>query len=143
MKKIVFACDHAGVDLKNALIELAEAKGFSVEDLGPYSNDRVDYPDYGFKLANTVADGNADLGVLICGTGVGMSIVANKVKGVRACVCSEPFSAQMSREHNNANVLCLGARVVGEDLAKLIVSTWLDAEFQGGRHETRVNKIES
>jgi len=143
MKRLVFACDHAGVDLKNTLIDLSKSLGFSVEDLGTYSSDRVDYPDYGFKLANTIADGDADLGILICGTGVGMSIVANKVKGIRACVCSEPFSAQMSREHNNANVLCIGARVVGEDLAKLIVSTWLEAEFQGGRHETRVNKIEA
>ena len=129
--------------MKNTLIDLSKSLGFSVEDLGTYSSDRVDYPDYGFKLANTIADGDADLGILICGTGVGMSIVANKVKGIRACVCSEPFSAQMSREHNNANVLCIGARVVGEDLAKLIVSTWLEAEFQGGRHETRVNKIEA
>lgn len=143
MKRLLFACDHAGVELKNSLIELAKNLGFLVEDLGPYSNDRVDYPDYGFKLSNTIAEGSADLGVLICGTGVGMSIVANKVKGIRACVCSEPFSAQMSREHNNANVLCLGARVVGEDLAKMILSAWLTADFQGGRHAERVNKIES
>lgn len=116
--------------------------GHEVEDLGTNAPDSVDYPDYGHRVAQGVADGQAPLGLLVCGSGVGMCITANKHQGVRAVVCSEPYSAKMSRLHNDANVLCLGARVVGQDLAKDILGAFLAAEFEGGRHARRVGKIE-
>ena len=130
--KIAFACDHGGVELKQILIEFASGKGYECVDLG--SNDKdvsTDYPVYGYKAAKSVQDGTCDLGVIICGTGVGISLAANKMKGIRAAVCSEPFTAKLSREHNNSNMLALGARVLGIELAKLLVDTFLSAPFIG------------
>ena len=118
-----------------------ENRGFVTQDLGTNSIESYDYPIAGFYVAKKVADGGADCGILICGTGVGISLAANKIKGIRACVCSESYTAKLSKQHNNTNILCLGARVVGDEVAKMIVDAWLDAEFEGGRHERRVDMI--
>lgn len=139
--KIVIGNDHAAVELKNIIREHLENKGIEVINVGTDTNDSCDYPVYGEKVGRAVASGEADLGIAICGTGVGISIAANKVKGVRACVCSEPYSAKLSRMHNNSNVLAFGARVVGSEMAKMIVDTWLEAEYEGGRHQRRVDLI--
>ena len=139
--KIALGNDHAAVEMKFFVKKYLEEKGCEVLNLGTDTNDSVDYPDYGAAVGRAVTGGEADLGLAICGSGVGISIAANKVKGVRAVCCSEPYSARMSREHNNANVLCFGARVVGQELAKMIIDEFLSAKFQGGRHEKRVNKI--
>lgn len=139
--KIVIGNDHAAYEMKFVIKKYLEDKGYEVINVGCDTADRVDYPDYAEKVGNAVISGEADLGIAICGTGVGMSIAANKIKGIRAVVCSEPYSAKLSRMHNNANVLCFGARVVGEELAKMIVDEWLAAEFLGERHAERVNKI--
>lgn len=139
--KIVIGNDHAAVELKNIIKEHLESKGIEVINVGTDTNDSCDYPVYGEKVGRAVASGEADLGIAICGTGVGISIAANKVKGVRACVCSEPYSAKLSRMHNNSNVLAFGARVVGSEMAKMIVDTWLEAEYEGGRHQRRVDLI--
>ena len=136
---IAIGNDHAGVDLKNAIVEHLKELGHQVIDLGIAKGEKIDYPLMGQKVANTVVSKQADLGIAICGTGVGISIAANKVNGAIAACCSEPFSARMSRRHNNANVLCFGARVVGEELAKMIVDEWLNAEFEGGRHQRRID----
>lgn len=133
--------DHTGVDLKYIIKKHLEEKGETVKDFGTESTTASNYPDIAESVANAVASGECERAVLICGTGVGMSIAANKVKGVRAVCCSEPFSAKMSKEHNNANVLCFGARVIGNEMAKMIVDSWYEAEFQGGRHQTRVDII--
>ena len=140
--KILFACDHAGLELKRALMTHASGRGYECEDFGCRGDENADYPVYGYKAAKALMDGEGDLCVLVCGTGVGMSLAANKVKGVRAAACSEPFTAKLSREHNDSNVLALGARVVGVGLAKMILDAWLDAEFEdGGRHAARVGMI--
>lgn len=139
--KIAIGSDHGGVHLKKSIREYLEKKGYEVEDFGTMTEDSVDYPDYAKKVAEVVASGKIDKGILICGTGIGISIAANKVKGIRAALCGDVFSARMSREHNDANILCMGERVLGIGLAETIVDTWLSAEFQGGRHERRVNKI--
>ena len=139
--KIALGNDHAAVEMKFFVKKYLEEKGCEVLNLGTDTNDSVDYPDYGAAVGRAVTGGEADLGIVICGSGVGISIAANKVKGVRAVCCSEPYSARMSREHNNANVLCFGARVIGPEMAKMIIDEFLSAEFQGGRHEKRVNKI--
>lgn len=139
--KIAIGNDHAAVDMKNIIKAYLEEKGIEVINLGTDSNESVDYPIYGEKVANAVVSGEADLGIAICGTGVGISIACNKVNGARAVCCSEPYSAKLSRMHNNSNVLCFGARVVGPELAKMIVDEWLNAEFLGGRHKTRVDII--
>jgi ribose 5-phosphate isomerase B len=139
--KIVIGNDHAGVGLKNTIKAFLEEKGYEVINVGTDTTESVDYPVYGEKVGRCVADGKADLGIAICGTGLGISLAANKVRGIRACVCSEPYTAVMSRRHNNCNVLCFGARVVGEDLAKMIVEEWLNAKFEGGRHQRRVDLI--
>lgn len=139
--KIVIGNDHAGVGLKNTIKAFLEEKGYEVINVGTDTTESVDYPVYGEKVGRYVADGKADLGIAICGTGLGISLAANKVRGIRACVCSEPYTAVMSRRHNNCNVLCFGARVVGEDLAKMIVEEWLNAKFEGGRHQRRVDLI--
>ncbi|MEA4942996.1 MAG: ribose 5-phosphate isomerase B [Propionicimonas sp.] len=140
--KLVIAGDHSSIDLKQALKEHLEARGHEVTDLGAHTTQSTDYPVWGRLAGEAVVRGDAELGIVICGTGVGISIAANKVRGVRAACVSEPFSAQMSRRHNDANVLALGARVVGVDLAKMIVDSWLDAEFEaGGRHSHRVGLI--
>ena len=141
--KIAFGNDHTALEMKSQLIEHIEAKGHEVIDLGTHTSDSCDYPVYGEKVARAVVSGDADLGILICGTGVGISLAANRVPGIRAAACSEPFSAALSRMHNNTNVLALGARVIGVGLAKMIVDQWLDAEFEGGRHRKRVDMIEA
>ncbi len=134
--------DHTGVELKKMLQSWLEEKGYRIINVG--NDDPVDrgddYPVYGYKVARLVADGEADLGICICGTGVGISLAANKVKGIRACVCSEPYTARLSRQHNNSNVLAFGARVVGSEMAKMIVDEWLNAEFMAGdeRHSRRI-----
>ncbi|HFQ8798980.1 TPA: ribose 5-phosphate isomerase B [Clostridioides difficile] len=140
--KIAIGSDHVGIELKLTIIEYLKELGHEVEDFGPYSSERTDYPVYGKKVAEEVATGNFDKGILICGTGVGISIAANKVKGIRAIVCSEPYSAKLSHEHNNTNILAFGSRVIGSELAKMIVKEWMDAEFEGGRHANRVKMIE-
>jgi ribose 5-phosphate isomerase B len=140
--KIVVASDHAGVELRQEMADAARALGHEVTDLGPAPGVAVDYPVNGAKVGRLVAAGEYDLGMLVCGTGVGISIAANKVPGIRAVVCSEPYSARLSRQHNNSNVLAVGARVVGPGLARLIVHDWLTAEFEGGRHARRVALIE-
>ena len=139
--KIAMGNDHTGIELKNIIKEFVEGKGYEVIDLGTNAPESCDYPVYGEKVGRAVADGEADLGIAICGTGVGISLACNKVKGIRACVCSEPYTAKLSRMHNNSNVLAFGARVVGDELAKMIVKEWLDAEFEGGRHQRRVDMI--
>ena len=139
--KIAIGNDHSAVELKNIIVKFLQEKGHEVLNVGTDSEESCDYPVYGEKVGCAVVSGEADLGIAICGTGLGISLAANKVKGVRACVCSEPYTAVMSRRHNNCNVLCFGARVVGSELAKMIVEEWLKAEFEGGRHQRRVDLI--
>jgi len=139
--KIAIASDHIGLELKPLIIDYIKDLGHEVEDFGPYSTERCDYPVYGKLVAEEVATGNFDKGILICGTGVGISITANKVKGIRAIVCSEPYSATLSREHNDTNILAFGARVIGSEVAKLITKSWLETEFEGGRHARRIKMI--
>ena len=138
---IAIGSDHGGFDLKEAVIAHLKEKGYEVKDVGCYDKSSCDYPVYGKAVANAVADGTCEKGIVICTTGIGISITANKVKGIRACGGSEPYTAKLSRVHNNSNVLAFGARVVGSELAKMITEAWLDAEFEGGRHERRVNMI--
>ncbi len=138
---IAVASDHAGLPLKLEIIKLLEERGLEYRDYGTYTTESCDYPQFGEAAARAVASGECDRGLLFCGTGIGISLSANKVRGIRCAVCSEPYSARMSRLHNNANMLALGARVVGTDLARMIVETWLDAEFEGGRHSRRVDMI--
>ncbi len=135
------ACDHGGFDLKATVMAVLQALGHEVADLGTYDRSSCDYPDYAQKVAEGVASGTYDRGVLICGTGIGMSIAANKVAGVRAALCNEVYSARMARAHNDANVLCLGARVVGPGVAEEIVRAFFTTEHEGGRHARRVDKI--
>ena len=139
--KLVIGNDHAAVELKNEIKAYLEEKGHEVINIGTDTHDSCNYPEYGEKVGRMVAAGEADGGVLICGTGVGISLAANKVKGVRACVCSEPYTAKLSRMHNDSNVLAFGARVVGVELAKMIVDEWLNASFEGGRHQRRVDML--
>ncbi len=139
--KIAIGNDHSAVHMREVISEYVRSLGHEVEEVGTFSTQSTNYPEWGVKVCKKVLGGEADLGIAICGTGVGISIACNKVKGIRACCCSEPYSARLSREHNNSNVLCFGARVVGEELAKMIVSEWLDAEFKGGRHQTRIDMI--
>ena len=141
MKKIVVGCDHAALQLKNAVIRHLEERGCEVTDVGTYTEDSCDYPDYGYAAAKKVADGDADAGIVICGTGIGISISATKVKGIRCALCGDLFSAEMTRRHNDANMLAMGARVIDEKLALQIVDTFLDTPFEGGRHERRVRKM--
>lgn len=139
--KIVLACDHGGFQLKEAVKEHLTKKGYDITDIGVYNTDSVDYPDYGKKAAEMVADKEVDKGVIICGTGIGISIAANKVKGIRCALCTNEYMAKMSRMHNNANMLAMGERVLGKGVATDIVDVWLSTEFEGGRHENRVNKL--
>ena len=139
--KIAIGCDHGGYELKLAVIKYLEEKGYEVVDFGCDSNASVDYPDYAYPTAKAVVSGECEKGILICGTGIGMSIAANKVKGIRCALCSDTFSAHATREHNDSNMLAMGARVIGENLALDIVDTWLGAEFTGGRHTGRIEKI--
>ncbi|HIW13539.1 MAG TPA: ribose 5-phosphate isomerase B [Candidatus Salinicoccus stercoripullorum] len=140
--KIAIASDHGGVNLKKAIVETLAQKGVDITDFGPDSGESVDYPDYAKPVAEKVADGIFDRGILICGTGIGMSIAANKVKGIRCALVHDSFSAKATRQHNNSNMLAMGERVVGSGLANDIVDIWLNTEYEGGRHERRVCKIE-
>ncbi|MCF0135839.1 MAG: ribose 5-phosphate isomerase B [Lachnospiraceae bacterium] len=139
--KIAIGNDHVAVDMKNEIKAYLEAKGIEVINVGTDSSDRFNYPVSGYKVAKMVAGGEVDLGVLICGTGVGISLSANKVKGIRACVCSDPYTAKLSRQHNNTNIIAFGARVIGVETAKMIVDEWLNASYEGGRHQVRVDMI--
>ncbi len=141
-EKIVLGSDHAGLALRAEAAKVARAAGFEVEDLGPFSGESVDYPDFARRVAEAVAGGKARLGILVCGTGIGMSISANKVRGVRAAHCASEYEARMARAHNDANVLCIGERVVGIGLGAAIVEAFLRQAFEGGRHQRRVDKIE-
>lgn len=139
--KIAIGSDHIGIDMKKEIINYLLELGNEVYDFGAYTKERTDYPIYGKKVADEIVSGRYDAGILICGTGIGISISANKVKGIRAAVCSEPYSAKLSKEHNNSNIIAFGARVVGLDLAKMIVKEWLDAKYEGDRHSNRINMI--
>lgn len=139
--KIAIASDHTGIELKSEIIKYLVELGYTVDDFGTNSKESTDYPIYGKKVAEEIAKGKYDGGVLICGTGIGISLAANKVKGIRAAVCSEPYSAKLSKQHNNSNIIAFGARVVGIDLAKMIVKEWIEAKFEGGRHAKRVDLI--
>lgn len=141
MKKLVIGCDHAAVELKEQVKAHLTERGFAVEDVGTYTTDSCDYPVFAHKLCRKIQNGEYELGILICGTGIGMSMAANKHKGIRAAACSDTYSARLTREHNDANVLCIGARVVGTGLALDLVDAFTDAEFQGGKHQRRVDLI--
>lgn len=139
--KIAIASDHGGYELKRSLIQFLKERKIDIEDLGTEGTDSVDYPDFALLVAERVSQGKTDAGILACGTGIGMSIVANKFKNVRAAVVSDEYAAKMAKEHNNANVLCLGGRVRNPDEARKLVSVWLETEFAGGRHNQRLEKI--
>lgn len=139
--KIALGSDHAGFQLKNEIIKHLNENGIELKDFGTYGEDSCDYPDYAEAVAHEVVNKNFDFGILVCGTGIGISIAANKVKGIRAALCGDTFSAHSSREHNDANILALGQRVVGTGLALDIVNIFLKSEFLGGRHQNRVNKL--
>ncbi len=139
--KIALGNDHAATEMKMVVLKYLQDKGYEVINLGTDTLDSVDYPKYGAAVGRAVVSGEADFGIAICGSGVGISMAANKIRGVRAVCCSEPYSAKMSRLHNNANVLCFGARVVGPEMAKMIIDEFLAAEFLGGRHAERVKLI--
>jgi ribose 5-phosphate isomerase B len=139
--KVAIASDHGGYHLKEDIKALLTEEGVEYKDFGTDSPESVDYPDFATEVATEVAAGNFERGILICGTGIGMSIAANKVKGIRAALCHDVFSARVTRQHNNSNVLTMGARVIGIEVAREIVRTWLGGEFEGGRHQRRVNKI--
>ena len=143
MTKIAIGSDHAGFNLKNTIKKYLEEKGHEVKDFGTYSTDSCDYPIYAKAVANSVASGESEKGILCCGSGVGVSIVANKVKGIRAVLARESLTANLSRNHNDSNVLCLGERITGEALAFDIVDTWLASEYEGGRHQKRIDMMES
>lgn len=145
---IGFGCDHAGIDLKHEMIEYMIEKGHECVDFGTDYDEngeviKCDYPDKGHEVGKAVANGEVDYAVLICGTGIGISMAANKIEGVRAAVCSEPYSAAMTKRHNDSNIIAFGARVVGDELAKSILDAFFDAEFEGGRHQRRVDLIEN
>jgi len=139
--KIALGSDHGGLSLKNEIIKHLESKNIQITDFGTYTEDSCDYPDYALKVAEEVAAKKYELGILICGTGIGIGIAANKVPGIRAALCSDTFSAHASREHNDANILTLGQRVIGTGLALDIVDTFISAKFQGDRHQKRIDKI--
>ncbi|MGN1419090.1 MAG: ribose 5-phosphate isomerase B [Acutalibacteraceae bacterium] len=139
--KIALGSDHAGFELKEKIKEHLESFGFACEDLGTFSKERTHYPIYGEKVAKAVVSGEFEKGIVVCGTGVGISIAANKVRGIRCVVCSEPYSALLSRRHNDTNMLALGSRVVGEELALMIVDTWISGDYEGERHAKRVEMI--
>ncbi|MFP2961290.1 ribose 5-phosphate isomerase B [Myxococcus sp. 1LA] len=139
--KVILASDHAGLELRQELVAALTAHGVAHEDVGPATRDSVDYPDFAARVSRAVASGQATLGVLVCGTGIGMSIVANKHKGIRAALCTTEFEARMARAHNDANVLCLGQRVVGAGVGRAILEAFLSTAFEGGRHERRVQMI--
>ena len=137
--KVAIGCDHGGIDLKNVVVNGLTELGHEVDDQGCNSVESVDYPEFARSVSTLVMEGKCQCGILICGTGIGMSMAANRIPGIRAALCNEMFSAKMSREHNNANILCLGARVIGPGLATEIVRVWMAAEFAGGRHQRRID----
>lgn len=141
MKRIAIGCDHGGLDIKNAVIDYLEEKKISYTDYGTFNTDSVDYPEYALKVAEAVASGDYESGIICCGTGIGVSMVANKVKGIRAAVVTNEFCAEMTRRHNNANVLCMGGRVIDSSMAVKLADIFLNTEFDGGRHENRVQMI--
>ena len=140
--KLAIGNDHVALEMKKEIKEYLLQKGMEVIDVGTDSGERFNYPISGYRVARLVADGKVDGGVLICGTGVGISLSANKVKGIRACVCSEPYTAKLSKQHNNTNIIAFGARVIGVETAKMIVDEWLAAEYEGGRHQIRLDMIQ-
>ena len=140
-ERIAIASDHAAIALKASLANWLRQHGHEVTDLGPNSHESVDYPDYGYALARVIADGKADFGIALCGSGVGISIAVNRNPAARCALVNEPVSAKLARQHNNANVIALGARLIGEDMAKACVHAFLDATYEGGRHEQRVAKL--
>ena len=139
--KIAVGCDHGGLEHKNAIAEHLKSEGFEVEDFGIYENKSVDYPEIALKVANSIKNGENELGILVCGTGIGMSLAANKVNGIRAAACSEQFSAKYTRLHNNSNILCLGGRVIGIGTALELCDIFVNTEFEGGRHQRRIDMI--
>ena len=139
--RIAIGNDHTAVALKQHIQTYLEQKGYEIYNVGTDSTQRTDYPVYGQAVAKEVISGRCELGILICGTGIGISLAANKIHGIRAAVCSEPYSARLSRQHNNANIIAFGARVVGESLAEMIVDEFLAAEYEGGRHQKRIDMI--
>ena len=140
--KLYIATDHAGVEIKPQVIAMVQEAGHEITDLGPTDNSRVDYTDFAHKLCKQVLEDKGSYGILICGTGIGMSLSANKHKGIRAALCHDHYTAKMARLHNDANVLCFGARIVGLGVVESILEAWLETEFEGGRHERRVKKID-
>ncbi|MDR0813115.1 MAG: ribose 5-phosphate isomerase B [Oscillospiraceae bacterium] len=141
-KPVAVACDHGGLQLAGAILAHLEENNIPAEFYGTHTAESCDYPDFAVQVTDAVTSGKSELGILVCGTGIGMSIAANKVRGIRAAVCGDTFSAEMTRRHNNANVLCLGQRVTGEGLALKIADIFLESPFEGGRHATRVEKLE-
>lgn len=139
--KIAIGNDHVALEMKNHIAKYLQDKGHEIVNFGTDSSERCDYPIYGKKIADAVASGECDIGILICGTGIGISIAANKVKGIRAAVCSDPYSARLTRQHNNANIIAFGARVIGTATAEMIVDEFLAAEYEGGRHQNRIDMI--
>ncbi len=138
---IAIGSDHGGYELKTHIIEYLKNKGIEIKDFGCYDENSVDYPDIAQAVCNSINAGVCENGILICGTGIGISIAANKIDGIRAAHCHDVYSAQMTKRHNNANVICIGGRVIGRELAFMIVDAWLNAEFEGGRHQNRIDKI--
>jgi len=139
--KIAMACDHGGFRLKNVLKADLEKNGYEVEDFGTYTEESCDYPDFAVKAAKAVASGKCDRGVVVCGTGIGVSMTANKVDGIRCALCHDVFSAKATRNHNDSNMLAMGQRVIGEGLALEILHTWMSSEYEGGRHDARIAKM--
>ena len=139
--RIAFGCDHAGFPLKDALVDALQADGHDLLDLGTFSEEPVDYPDFAVAVGDAVVTGRAARGVLVCGAGTGMAIAANKIPGIRAAVCTDPYTAGLSRAHNDSNVLALGARIVASEAATTILEAWLAAAFEGGRHQRRLDKL--
>lgn len=139
--KVAIGCDHGGIDLKETVKSVLLDLGHEIDDQGCDSHESVDYPDFAHAVTARVIDNRCERGILICGTGIGMSMAANRVSGIRAALCNEVFSARMSREHNDANILCIGARVIGAGVAAEIVKTWMITDFAGGRHQRRIDKF--
>jgi len=140
--KIMVGCDHGGYPLKSAIVSYLQNRGYEVYDIGAHSAESCDYPEYAVRVARSVSGGEVERGILVCGSGIGMSIAANRIRGVRAVQPNEPYAAKMSRRHNNSNVLCLGGRLIGVDMATEIVDVWLNEPFEGGRHQRRVELID-
>ena len=139
---IGLGCDHGGLELKKTVMEYLDSKGIEYKDFGTYTSDSCDYPVYGKAVAHAVADGQCDKGIIICGTGIGVSITANKIKGIRCALCSDPVSAKLTREHNDSNVLAMGQRIIGVELMKEIVRVWMGTEFShDARHQRRIDKV--